>query len=224
MSKQPSSERRSFLTRLNVGVASLAIGLGRSASAQVKSATPTRFEPARHEKDDWMDEIPGKHRLIFDTVYPAGLGDALLFATNFMLVNRNDYGLQNSDMAIILVLRHLSTVFGFNDAMWKKYGEPMAKMAQFEDPKTHAAPEVNTYAAGMLGQLAKQGVQFAVCSSATRRVAGAVAQAVSGKADDINAELIANLVPNARMVPAGIVAMSRAQERGYTLSVSDRMS
>jgi intracellular sulfur oxidation DsrE/DsrF family protein len=187
MSKQPSSERRSFLTRLNVGVASLAIGLGRSASAQVKSATPTRFEPARHEKDDWMDEIPGKHRLIFDTVYPAGLGDALLFATNFMLVNRNDYG-------------------------------------QFEDPKTHAAPEVNTYAAGMLGQLAKQGVQFAVCSSATRRVAGAVAQAVSGKADDINAELIANLVPNARMVPAGIVAMSRAQERGYTLSVSDRMS
>ena len=30
-------------------------------------------------------------------------------------------------------------------------------------------------------------------------------------------ELTANLVANARMVPAGIVAVNRAQERGYTL-------
>ena len=30
-------------------------------------------------------------------------------------------------------------------------------------------------------------------------------------------ELVANIVSNARMVPAGIVAVNRAQERGYTL-------
>ena len=35
-------------------------------------------------------------------------------------------------------------------------------------------------------------------------------------------ELKANLLPNARLVPVGILAVNRAQERGYTLSVSER--
>jgi intracellular sulfur oxidation DsrE/DsrF family protein len=31
-------------------------------------------------------------------------------------------------------------------------------------------------------------------------------------------EMKANLLPNARLVPAGIVAVNRAQERGYALA------
>ena len=69
-----------------------------------------------------------------------------------------------------------------------------------------------------LDSLFKQGVQLAVCSVATRGYAAAVTQAVGGNADAINSELIANLVvSNARMVPAGIVAVNRAQEHGYSL-------
>ena len=49
------------------------------------------------------------------------------------------------------------------------------------------------------------------------RDCGMIAEAVGGNGDAINSELIANLVRNARMVPAGIVAVNRAQERGYTL-------
>jgi hypothetical protein len=37
-------------------------------------------------------------------------------------------------------------------------------------------------------------------------------------ADAIYNELTTNLVSNARMVPAGIVAVNRAQERGYSLA------
>lgn len=224
MTKPNSSERRSFL-RFQAGAASLAIGLGGAAAAQVTAAAPARFEPARHDKDDWLDELPGKHRLVFDTIHPKGLSDALMFAGNFMLVNRNDYGLQNSDLAVVVILRHLSTAFAFNDAMWAKYGESLAKSAEYEDAKATAPIAANPYNGnGMGGSLAKQGVQFAVCSMATRRVSGTIARAVNGKANDINAELIANLVANARMVPAGIVALSRAQERGYTLAVADRVS
>jgi intracellular sulfur oxidation DsrE/DsrF family protein len=51
---------------------------------------------------------------------------------------------------------------------------------------------------------------------ATRRLAGTIANAVSGNADAIFAEISANLVNNGRMVPAGIIAVNRAQERGYT--------
>jgi intracellular sulfur oxidation DsrE/DsrF family protein len=68
-----------------------------------------------------------------------------------------------------------------------------------------------------LESLAKQGVQFGVCSVATRGLAQLVANAVGGKTEEVYQELIANLVTNARMVPAGVVAVSRAQERGYTL-------
>jgi intracellular sulfur oxidation DsrE/DsrF family protein len=67
-----------------------------------------------------------------------------------------------------------------------------------------------------LASLSTQGVQFAVCSMATRRLAGMIARAVSGNADAIFAELTANLVSNGRMVSAGIVAVNRAQERGYS--------
>lgn len=236
MKKQLCSERRSFLAKVNAGAASIAaVALGQRASAQVRSAASGRWEPARHGQDNWMDEIPGKHRLIFDTTYPNGLADALVFANNFLVVNRDDYGLQNNDLAVILVARHFSTPFAYNDAMWAKYGAHLAKLAQVEDPRTKAAPAVNLYnAAGDIAQLgnrgvtfdalAKQGVQFAVCSMATQALADIIATAVGGKAGDIRAELVAHLVASARMVPAGIVAVSRAQERGYTLVSSDRLS
>jgi len=225
MSKEPtkhserpaerSSERRSFLTRFNAGAASIAaLAMGGLAMAQVKSAPAGRFEPARHDKDDWMDQIPGKHRLVVDTTSEDGFRDALLFASNFMLANRNDYGLQNQDVAVIVVARHLSTQYGFNNDMWAKYGAsfagpPPAGAQAKEPPKTN--PQATSLAA-----LSTQGVQFAVCSMATRRLAGQIARAVSGNTDAIFAELGANLVSNARLVPAGIVAVNRAQERGYT--------
>jgi intracellular sulfur oxidation DsrE/DsrF family protein len=193
--------------------------MGSVTKAQVKSAPAARWEPARHDKDNWMDELPGKHRLVIDTKSLDGFRDALLFASNFMLANRNDYGLQNQDLAVIVVARHISTACGYNDDMWAKYGASLAGQAPPAGAQAKEAPKANPNAAA-LASLSNQGVQFAVCSMATRRLAGVIARAVGGNADAVNSELIANLVGNARMVPAGIVAVNRAQERGYSL-VSD---
>src|SRR5271163_480257 len=106
--QSPSSpERRSFLSRLRGGITSLAaVSVGGVAMAQQKSTATARWEPARHEKDDWLDQLPGKHRLVFDTTAHDGVGDAILFANNFIRVNRADYGLQNSDLAVVIVVRH----------------------------------------------------------------------------------------------------------------------
>jgi intracellular sulfur oxidation DsrE/DsrF family protein len=227
-----SSQRRSFLSRLNTGAAALAaFAVGRAANAQTKTAA-AKFEPMRHEKDDWLDELPGKHRLVFDTTNADGVSNALRFANNFKRVNRSDYGLQDSDSAVVIVVRHRSAAFGYNDAMWAKYGEAIAKRITYEDPKTHAAPKTNPFntasngdgspdSATTLDSLAKQGVQLAVCASATRAIAAAITKATGGETDAIFAELGANLVNrNARLVPAGIVAVNRAQERGYSLAVA----
>jgi intracellular sulfur oxidation DsrE/DsrF family protein len=231
MSKEAASslERRSFLGRLNAGAAALAAMFGHGvANAQVRPAATGRWEPLRHEKDDWLEQLPGKHRLVFDTTNPEGIGLALLFTNNFMRVNRSDYGLQNSDLAVVIVVRHRSAPFGYNDAMWAKYSAAIAAHVHYEDPKSKAAPKVNVYNSGDYGDLApnrgttfealaKQGVQFAVCANATRAVAGAITRSVGGNTDAVFTELTANLVPNGRMVPAGIVAVNRAQERGYSL-------
>jgi intracellular sulfur oxidation DsrE/DsrF family protein len=204
------------------------MAIGSAAVAQERPAATTRWAPARHAKDDWLDK-PAQHRLVFDTTTPDGLGEALAFTANYIRVNRAEYGVEDSDLAVVIVVRHRSTPFGYNDGMWAKYGAPMAAQSKFEDPKSKLAPKANVYKSADYGDLLpnrnvtldslfKQGVQLAVCSVATRGYAAAVAQAVGGNADTINSELIANLaLSSARMVPAGIVSVNRAQEHGYSL-------
>jgi intracellular sulfur oxidation DsrE/DsrF family protein len=220
-------ERRSFITGINSKLAALAaMTVGSAALAQGKP-TP-RWEPARHEKDDWLDKTPSKHRLVFDTTTPDAFGEALAFAGNYLRVNHSAYGLQDSDLSVVIVARHRSTAFAYKDDIWAKYGTPMSARAKFEDPKTSQPPAANVYNFEGYGDLLsnrgttvdsllQRGVQLAVCSTATRALAGAIAKALGANADTINSELIANLLSNSRMVPAGIVAVSRAQERGYTL-------
>jgi intracellular sulfur oxidation DsrE/DsrF family protein len=219
MTKQSASsaERRSFLTRFHTGAVALAaLAAGRVARAQEKSAPAPRFEPERHAQDDWMDQIPGKHRMVIDTTTVEGFRDGVLWAGNYLLANRNEYGLKNEDLAIIVVARHISTPYGYNNEMWAKYGASLASRGPAADAQAKEPPKANPSAAAV-ASLANQGVRFAVCSMASRRYAGMIARASGGTADAVFADLSANLVTNARLVPAGIVAVNRAQERGYTL-------
>ncbi len=223
------NERRSFLNWMNKGAGSLlAVAAGSAVVAKAQSGGGARWEPARHDKDDWLDKASYKHRLVFDTTTPEGLGEAMAFAGNYIRVNRTDYGLQNGDLSVVIVVRHRSTAFAYSDAIWAKYGAPMATRAKTEDPKTKVAPKANYYNSAEYGEmlpnrgttfdaLFKQGVQLAVCAVATRGVATAIVEASGGNVDAINSELIASISGNSRMVPAGIVAVNRAQERGYSL-------
>jgi intracellular sulfur oxidation DsrE/DsrF family protein len=44
-----------------------------------------------------------------------------------------------------------------------------------------------------------------------------IAKETGAKDDAIRKELLANVIGNAMIVPAGIIAVTRAQERGYAL-------
>jgi len=217
--------RRLFLARVGTGLGVLggATAAGTPAAA-AQPAEDGHWQPVRHPQDDWFDKISGKHRFLFDTTSPEGLASALQFANNYFEANKNSYGLQDSDLAVVLVLRHKSTTFGYNDAMWMKYGAHLSTHANnFTDPKTKEPPTINVYgtpgnAAGQGGRmdaLLKRGVHLAVCQMATRNIAGIIARATGATTETVVDELVANLVSNARMVPAGIVAVNRAQEWGY---------
>ncbi len=221
---QSSMVRRSFLARLGVGagVVGAAVATSPSAIAQVAADAPWR--PARHAQDDWLEKIPGVHRYVFDTTTPEGIGLAFQFAGNYFNTNVDAYGLKESDLAVLIVARHKSTSFGYNNAMWAKYGKQFSEQSEYTDPKTKEAPGVNIYTTAGEGAgqpsrmdvLIKKGVHFAVCQTSTRGIAGRIAKATGGDTDTIVKEIGANLVDNARFVPAGIVAVNRAQERGYS--------
>lgn len=116
-----------------------AVAVGGAALVHGKPKTAARWEPARHKKDAWLD-VPSKHRLVFDTTTVNGMAEAIAFANNFMNVNRTGYGLQNSDLALLIIARHRSTPFAYNDAMWEKYGAAMTPLIEFNDPKTKVPP------------------------------------------------------------------------------------
>jgi intracellular sulfur oxidation DsrE/DsrF family protein len=220
---QGSMARRLFLARLGAGasVVGASVVSPRGAAAQAPADAPWR--PARHTQDDWYDKISGVHRFLFDTSTGDSMGWALQFATNYFTANQEVYGLKDSDLAVVIVARHKSTSFAYNDAIWAKYGKQLSEQAEFMDPKTKEPPKINVYGpagetvqAGRMDALIKKGVQFAVCQMSTRGIAGRIAKVNRVDTDSIVKEITANLIGNSHMVPAGILAVNRAQERGYS--------
>jgi len=220
---QSPMARRLFLARLGAGAGVVGATFAGSPAAAAQGAADAPWRPARHAQDDWYDKIPGVHRLVFDTSTAEGMGLAIQFAGNYFTANQDAYGLKENDLAIIIVARHKATEFAYNDSIWAKYGKQLSEHSEYTDPKTKLPPTVNVYAAtegseqaGKMAALIKKGVQFAVCGMSTRGISTRIAKANGVEIDSVVKEITANLVGNSRIVPAGVVAVNRAQEHGYS--------
>ena len=217
-------DRRTWMS--GVGAAAAGVALGATAVNAETAAVPpqaappaTPFQPARHPQDAWFDSLPGKHRVILDTTSATGAGEGLQYSGNVYNANRTGYQLETGDIALVLCLRHFATIFAFNNAMWAKYGRQLADAGEYKDPKAAAPPKTNPHNSGdrpALDNLAKRGAHFAVCGLATRYFAGLIA-GEGGDADAVFKELSANTIPNAHIMSAGVIAITRAQEYGYSL-------
>jgi len=218
-------DRRSWMSGVGAAAAGVALGATRveaqtltPASPPQSSPTATAFQPARHAQDDWFDKVPGKHRTILDVTSAEGSTWGIAYANNIFNANRTGYQIENADIAVVVCLRHSATSFAFNNAMWAKYGKALAEGADYKDPNG-AEVKTNPRNSGdrpALDGLIKRGAHFAVCGLATRRLAGMIA-GPGGDTDAVIKELSANTITNAHIMPAGVVAVSRAQEYGYGL-------
>ena len=216
--------RRLFLTRLGAAAGVLGAAVTDSSAAMAQTTEIGPWRPARHTQDDWLEKIAGEHRFLFDTTTGDGMALAVQFAGNYFTANAEAYGLKESDLAIVIVARHKSTPFGYNDVMWAKYGKQFSEHAEFMDPATKKPPNINVYTTngvtpnqgGRLDILMKKGVHIAVCQTSSRGIAAKIAKATGVAADGVINEMAANLITNARLVPAGILIVNRAQERGYS--------
>ena len=201
------SDRRQLIAGL--GAVATAAGLGGTVVAAQSSAP---FAPARHPQDEWMGAMPGKHRVVLDVTSAAGMPDGIRFANNLFNGSKSGYGIEEADLALIMVIRHAATGFGYDNALWAKYGKSL-------DRRAETPPTANPYDSGertQLSALAKRGVQFVICGTASRGIASGIA----GQGGDVEAvvkEMTAHLITNARLSPAGVVGVTHAQEYGFTL-------
>jgi hypothetical protein len=215
--------RRSLFTGMGVAVAGIAAAaVTGEATAQSRRKA---FEPARHALDAWLDEATGGHRIFVDSATGPGGAEALLYSMNLFNAHASAYGGKDSDLDIVICFRHFSTPFGYNDAMWKKYGAEIQKLAQF--PVGDQVPTVNPMnvagdpsAANMgitVDSLVARGATIAICENATRFVSSQLAASTGASADEVFAEIKANAVKGSRFVAAGVIAATRSQEYGYSL-------
>ena len=208
--------RRGFLGRLAAAAAALAAGpsLGRAEHA---------LTPHAEDLDKWLDDLKGKHRQIYDVLTPPKGTEGTAFARNFLSANVDAYGLSDADVNAVVSFRHEAFAFGLNDAMWEKY--KLGELLKFNDPRTSAPAVRNTLLGtatdnnritGTLAGLHAHGSVFPVCGMAMRAYAGSAARAANSDAEAVRTEFRANLIPGAVEVAAGVIALNRAQERGFS--------
>lgn len=203
---------------LLAGIGAVAANAALSATTQPASAT-TAFRPTRHPEDEWLDKIPGKHRVVVDATTPDGVREAAQFVSNIFLGNKAGYNLDDGDVAVVFGLRHWAAAFAFNDEIWAKHGAAIAEGAHYTNPQSTEAPTanpINSASRRPLEALAKRGVHFAICNLSTRRISREATRG-GGDAEAAYKLLLASAVPNAHFVPAGVVGVTRAQEYGYSV-------
>lgn len=215
------STRRGFVSRTTAALAlALAPALPRWADAE----TPVRLSDPGTPSDDWMKRVTGKHKQLFDMkTHENGVG--LLHVRNYLNTWRDAYHLTDKDVTPVLTFYGAGLPMGFDDAAWAKY--PFGDVMKVTDPKTSAPARRNifykpgegdTIAFGFLDssidQLVARGTVCIMCNNALAFWTMQLEKGGMGKAADIRADLVQHLLPGVSVVPAMVIAIGQAQERG----------
>ncbi len=201
-------------------------GSARSEPARAIAGAEGVWRPTFEPQDSWLDRAGARHRLVLDAASAAAAASAVFFADNFYLANRTAYGLPSDSLGVVIILRHFATPYGYDDGVWAKYGSLLAATlgltgaaaaaAAHVNPGNLAGPKVKpTDDEVTLATLAKKGAMFAICGLATEYLGGVISAKTGQKPEAVAAELKGRLIPGGINVPAGIVAVNRAQEHGY---------
>lgn len=195
-------------------MAQLAGGIAALAGVSVPGVAQ-RQSPADPDPDSWMQRAQRQHRVIFHATSP---GDApMLMAMNFLDVYRTEYGAPDGLVSVVIGVHGAALPIGLTDAAWDRY--ELGKRINVNDPDTKESARRNVFAVGgplSIDTAIRRGVLLLVCNVALTLTARSIATARSLAAADVYTDLKASLISGAVLVPGLVVAISRAQERGFT--------
>ena len=226
-----ATHRRGFFGRMVAAAAAAGIPLGVTGAVDAQ-------EPS---SDDWMREVKGVHRCLFDFPQHKN-GMPLLHILNYLNTYAEAYKATPGQVGAIGTFYGLgpqsSIPLAFNDAMWEKYGlseytglkdargKPYTRnvLARPTRDDVHLmmqaiqSPSIPGMAGLMPGigieNLQKMGTKFLLCANAFGGWCLELEARGKGKAPEIRKELLANLLPGVTVVPAMVIAIAEAQEAG----------
>jgi hypothetical protein len=227
MSESSLPKRREFLGRLAAGA--VALGLTGSVSKAFAADRRTRIDLTPSDK--WLTALTGKHRQVFDMPNPQN-GMGLLHVRNYLNTMRDTYNLKHPEVTAVVGLYGMTTMLGFNDAMWKKYslGNSLKVMDGSNTPATqnvfYNAPAGATALSlsgapipipvdTSISALQDRGGVFILCNNAFNVWMGLLGGG-GAKSADLRKEFEANMLPGLYLVPAMVVAINQAQMHGCT--------
>ncbi len=208
--------RRDFLGFAGTAaVAGLGAMLPVSGAVAATEATATDFTR-------WLDTISGKQRVLLDMREPNG-GMALAWAWVFLFTAPQAYGVPESDLGTVMVLRHNGIPIALEDSAWKKY--KLGEYFKIDDPQTKAPAVRNPFYATVdeplipdmaLQKLMDRGVKVAACDMAIHYYSGEIAKQMGLKHEDVKKDWNAAVLPKITHAPSGVVACQGAAARGCT--------
>ena len=162
-----------------------------------------------------MRQLTGKHRQFFHAV---DLNDrAMLMASNYLDAYEHDFAAKPGEANAVIGVHGPALNIGFTDAAWAKYG--FGKSANLTDPITKEPVIRNIFATDgdlAVDTLQKRGVLFLMCNTALRLRSRAIAKERGETYESVYKDLEASRLPGTILVPAMVVAINRAQEKGIT--------
>ena len=231
MNSESTTHRRSFLGRMfgAAAAAGLSVSGARVVSAEVTAG------------DDWIKEVKGTHRTLFDFPQHKN-GFPLLHILNYLNTYATAYKTEPGQVGAVgtfySVGSQASIPLAFNDAIWAKYelgaytglkdaeGKPYTRNV-FNRPTTKELhllmkaadlPMIPALADAIpalgIESLQKMGTKLLLCNNALGIWCLELEARGKGKAQDIDKELRANLLPGVTIVPAMVIAIEKAQEAG----------
>jgi intracellular sulfur oxidation DsrE/DsrF family protein len=200
--------------------------LAATAAAGLASLTPLRLEAAPRPSpvtgpdvafEAWLNRITGKHKMVFDAP-EVNSGMPVIWPRVWLNGNNENYGTKDADNSGVVILRHAAIPLAMKDELWAKY-----KLGEnFSIKEGETAATRNIFAKVMplplpatgVEALLAAGVQFGVCNVALTVYSGMVAQKMGLDGAAVKADWVAGLLPGVQVVPSGVLAVSRAQEKG----------
>lgn len=219
--EESKSDRRFFLGSLATGAAAL----GMATLGVPIPADANDFPLPEQEAEAWFDKIKGKHKMVFDVTKPH---EIFPFAWPRVFLNTNvATGTAEKDCSVVVVLRHEATGYAFDDRVWEKYkfgevfkaNDPATKAAALRNPfsnpqaEEYKVPGVGAIAIG-INQLQASGVMFCVCNMAMTKASAVLGKNLNLDPAEVKKDMLAGLLPGIQVVPSGVWALGRAQEKG----------
>lgn len=215
--------RRNFIGSVAASAAALGLAALTPFSTNA-SPTPGFPFPGENDPDAWFNKVSGKHRVVFDATEPHEIMP-FVWPKVFLLTNAAT-GSPAKDCGVVVVLRHAAIPYAFESRIWEKYN--FGEVFKADDPKTkkpsirnpfwkpeHGDFKVPGFGAVDIGinDLQADGVMFCVCNAAMTVYSNAVAEGMKMSPQDVMKDWMSGLLPGIQVVPSGVWALGRAQEK-----------